>query len=189
MPPTPRAVRPIGRTSFSSKRSALPASEKSITLWAPSVRSASISTSPSSRVIADVPPFWTFENSLSGTFFTTPRAVAKKTKCSRAKSLSSVRRKASRAAFLAFAGRSCGPGSEYLPEDPEHSSCSRSCCSSSRGALLPSQACPTRSVLSARSAHRSIRAACRLIQNTSLYISFKRYMIKKNGRRYLNEIT
>ena len=23
----------------------------------------------------------------------------------------------------------------------------------------------------------------------SLYISFKRYMIKKNGRRYLNEIT
>ena len=37
MPITPRAVRPIGRTSFSSKRTALPASENSMTSNAPSV--------------------------------------------------------------------------------------------------------------------------------------------------------
>ncbi|CPM60732.1 Uncharacterised protein [Bordetella pertussis] len=42
MPRTPRALRPIGRTSFSSKRTALPASENNITSCLPSVRSAPI---------------------------------------------------------------------------------------------------------------------------------------------------
>ena len=42
MPRTPRAVRPIGRTSFSSKRTALPASENSITSCLPSVTAAPI---------------------------------------------------------------------------------------------------------------------------------------------------
>ena len=37
MPRTPRATRPIGRTSSSSKRTALPASENSMTSCLPSV--------------------------------------------------------------------------------------------------------------------------------------------------------
>src|SRR5512147_1036879 len=42
MPRTPRAVRPMGRTSFSSKRTALPASENSMTSCCPSVMAAPI---------------------------------------------------------------------------------------------------------------------------------------------------
>jgi hypothetical protein len=42
MPRTPRALRPIGRTSFSSKRTALPPSENSITSCLPSVSAAPI---------------------------------------------------------------------------------------------------------------------------------------------------
>jgi hypothetical protein len=40
MPRTPRAWRPRGRTSFSSKRTALPPSENSITSCWPSVSAA-----------------------------------------------------------------------------------------------------------------------------------------------------
>ncbi|CKT22003.1 Uncharacterised protein [Mycobacterium tuberculosis] len=42
MPRTPRALRPSGRTSSSSKRTALPPSLKSITSCLPSVRAAPI---------------------------------------------------------------------------------------------------------------------------------------------------
>ncbi|OIQ80071.1 hypothetical protein GALL_381880 [mine drainage metagenome] len=47
MPRTPRAPRPIGRTSSSSKRTALPPSLNSITSCLPSVSAAPISTSRS----------------------------------------------------------------------------------------------------------------------------------------------
>ncbi|MCY1181087.1 hypothetical protein D9M73_215720 [compost metagenome] len=48
MPRTPRAVRPMARTSDSLKRVTLPASENSMTSRSPSVMAAEISTSPSS---------------------------------------------------------------------------------------------------------------------------------------------
>src|SRR5206468_2328572 len=75
MPRTPRAVRPIGRTSFSSKRTALPESENSITSCSPSVSAAPIRKSPSSRSTAIMPALRGLLKSLSGVFLTVPRLV------------------------------------------------------------------------------------------------------------------
>ena len=80
MPRTPRAARPIGRTSFSSKRTALAASENSMTSCAPSVTAAPIKKSPSSKSTAMMPAFRGLEKSVSGVFLTVPSAVAMKTK-------------------------------------------------------------------------------------------------------------
>ncbi len=82
MPRTPRAWRPIGRTSFSSNRTALPASENSITSWRPSVIAAPIRKSPGSRSTAIRPALRGLANSGSGVFFTVPLVVAMNTKCS-----------------------------------------------------------------------------------------------------------
>jgi len=80
MPRTPRALRPIGRTSPSSKRTALPASENSMTSQLPSVMATPIRKSPSSSAAAMMPALRGLEKSVSGVFFTVPRAVAMKTK-------------------------------------------------------------------------------------------------------------
>jgi len=82
MPRTPRAPRPIGRTSFSSKRTALPSLEKSITSCLPSVSATPTRQSPSSRSTAMIPDGRGRENSASEVFFTTPSCVAKNTYCS-----------------------------------------------------------------------------------------------------------
>ena len=79
MPRTPRAPRPIGRTSFSSKRTALPSSEKSITSWRPSVSATPMRWSPSSRSTAMIPEARGREKSESAVFLTTPCCVAKNT--------------------------------------------------------------------------------------------------------------
>ncbi len=79
MPRTPRAVRPIGRTSFSSKRTALPESENSITSCSPSVSAAPIRKSPSSRSTAMMPALRGLLKSFSGVFLTVPRLVAMNT--------------------------------------------------------------------------------------------------------------
>jgi hypothetical protein len=55
MPRTPVAVRPIGRTSSSAKRTALPLLANSITSRLPSVMSTLTRASPSSRLIAILP--------------------------------------------------------------------------------------------------------------------------------------
>ncbi len=72
MPRTPCALRPIGRTSFSSKRTALPPELNSITSCAPSVSATPISASPSVRSTAMMPDGRGRENSESGVFFTVP---------------------------------------------------------------------------------------------------------------------
>ena len=79
MPRTPRALRPIGRTSSSSKRTALPPSENSITSCLPSVSAAPIRKSPASRSTAMMPALRGLLNSSSAVFFTVPSAVAMKT--------------------------------------------------------------------------------------------------------------
>ena len=79
IPRTPRPSRPMGRTSFSSKRTALPESEKSITSCAPSVMAAPIKKSPSSKPTAIMPRFMGRENASSGVFLTVPMLVAIKT--------------------------------------------------------------------------------------------------------------
>ena len=81
MPRTPRAVLPIGRTSSSSKRTALPASENSITSCLPSVMATPMRWSPSSSSAAMMPFSRGLENADSGVFFTVPIAVAMNTKC------------------------------------------------------------------------------------------------------------
>src|SRR5882672_129098 len=81
MPRTPCACRPIGRTSSSSKRTALPASEKSITSCLPSVIAAPMRWSPSSSSTAMIPFSRGLENCESGVFFTVPSEVARNTKC------------------------------------------------------------------------------------------------------------
>jgi hypothetical protein len=83
MPRTPRAPRPIGRTSFSSKRTALPSSENIITSCLPSVIATPTRQSPSSRSTAMIPEGRGREKSASEVFFTTPSCVAKKMKRSR----------------------------------------------------------------------------------------------------------
>ena len=78
IPRTPWALRPIGRTSFSSKRTAFPPELNSITSCLPSVSATPISTSPSSRSTAMIPEGRGREYSESDVFFTTPSWVAKK---------------------------------------------------------------------------------------------------------------
>jgi len=79
MPRTPRAVRPMGRTSASRKRMAFPASLKSMTSRVPSVMAASTSSSPSRSSQAMMPLDRGREKSASGVFLTVPRAVAMRT--------------------------------------------------------------------------------------------------------------
>ena len=78
MPRTPRVTRPIGRTSSSSKRTALPASENSMTSCLPSVMATPIRKSPSSSSTAMMPLPRGLANADSGVFFTVPCAVAMK---------------------------------------------------------------------------------------------------------------
>jgi hypothetical protein len=81
MPRTPRASRPIGRTSSSAKRTALPASENSITSYSPSVMATPIRWSPSSRSTAMMPALRGLAKADSGVFLTVPPIVAMNTKC------------------------------------------------------------------------------------------------------------
>ena len=83
MPRTPRVARPMGRTSDSAKRSALPDAAISITSRLPSVSIAATRWSPGpapfasgSRLIAITPRRRALLNSPVRTFFTTPRSVA-----------------------------------------------------------------------------------------------------------------
>ena len=79
IPRTPRAVRPIGRTSFSSKRTALPASENSITSCWPSVIAAPTKKSFSFKSTAMMPALRGLEKSDKRVFFTVPKLVAMNT--------------------------------------------------------------------------------------------------------------
>ena len=79
MPRTPCAPRPIGRTSFSSKRTALPPELNSMMSCLPSVSATPISRSPSSRSTAMIPEGRGLEKSERGVFFTVPFAVAMNT--------------------------------------------------------------------------------------------------------------
>ncbi len=79
MPRTPAAVRPIGRTSSSGKRMIMPSLVESSTSRWPSVRRAAITSSPSSSVMAWMPPARGCENAESSVFFTLPCLVAKST--------------------------------------------------------------------------------------------------------------
>jgi hypothetical protein len=78
-------LRPIGRTSSSSKRTALPPSLNSITSCLPSVSAAPINWSPSSRSTAMMPALRGLLNSSSAVFLTVPSAVAMKMKWSAGK--------------------------------------------------------------------------------------------------------
>ncbi len=102
MPRTPRAGRPIDRTSSSSKRIAMPLCVARNTIWLPSVIVASTSSSSLSMPIAIIPRDITFEKSFSGVFFTVPCRVTKKMYLP-----SSVR---SRTVMIA---RTCSPGCRF----------------------------------------------------------------------------
>ncbi|MNN73969.1 hypothetical protein D3C81_1901280 [compost metagenome] len=78
MPRTPRALRPISRTTLSAKRITLPASENIMTSLAPSVMAAAIRVSPSFSFRAIRPLERGRANCTSGVFFTVPEAVAMK---------------------------------------------------------------------------------------------------------------
>ncbi|CRO82531.1 hypothetical protein PAERUG_E6_London_17_VIM_2_12_12_00602 [Pseudomonas aeruginosa] len=78
MPRTPRALRPMMRTTLSAKRITLPALENSMTSLAPSVIAAAIRVSPSSSFSAIRPLLRGRLNCTSGVFFTVPKAVAMK---------------------------------------------------------------------------------------------------------------
>ena len=78
MPRTPRALRPMMRTTLSAKRITLPALENSMTSLAPSVIAAAIRVSPSSSLSAIRPLLRGRLNCTSGVFFTVPKAVAMK---------------------------------------------------------------------------------------------------------------
>ncbi len=79
MPRTPAAVRPIGRTSFSSKRIALPPLEHRMICRWPSVMSTPTSRSPASSSMAMMPAWRGRENASSEVFLTVPCAVAMNT--------------------------------------------------------------------------------------------------------------
>src|SRR5262249_35517049 len=79
IPRTPVAPRPMARTSSSAKRTALPASENSITSCLPSVNATPIRWSPSSRFTAMMPFAIGRENADSAVFLTVPIAVAMNT--------------------------------------------------------------------------------------------------------------
>jgi len=79
MPRTPAAVRPIGRTSSSRKRIALPPDVQSMTSRVPSVIATPTSLSPGSRPTAMMPADRGRENAESGVFLTVPVAVAMNT--------------------------------------------------------------------------------------------------------------
>src|SRR5262245_8578059 len=78
MPLTPAAARPIGRTSSSLKRMARPCRVPRRTSRWPSVRRTAMTSSPSSRVIARIPPRCGREYAASSVFFTRPWRDAKK---------------------------------------------------------------------------------------------------------------
>ncbi len=69
----------MGRTSFSSKRTALPPSLNSITSCLPSVSAAPIRKSPGSRSTAMMPALRGLLNSSSVVFLTVPMEVAMNT--------------------------------------------------------------------------------------------------------------
>ena len=75
MPRTPIAVRPIGRTSVSSKRTDLPLRVAISTWLRPVVRAAAISSSSGSRLMAMIPPRRGLENAERSVFFTMPWRV------------------------------------------------------------------------------------------------------------------
>ena len=79
MPRTPAAVRPIGRTSFSSKRIALPPLEHRMICSVPSVMSTPTRRSPASSSMAMMPAWRGRENASSEVFLTVPCAVAMNT--------------------------------------------------------------------------------------------------------------
>ncbi len=74
MPRTPEALRPIGRTSSSAKRMALPSVVHSMTSRKPSVSDTPTSLSPSSRSTAMMPAVRGRENAASDVFLTVPFA-------------------------------------------------------------------------------------------------------------------
>ena len=78
MPRTPAAVRPIGRTSDSWKRMALPELAHSMMSHSPSVMATSTSRSPSWSSIARMPAVRGRENESSEVFLTVPSLVAMK---------------------------------------------------------------------------------------------------------------
>ena len=78
-PRTPAASRPIGRTSSSRKRIALPAVVNSSMSLVPSVIATPTSLSPGSSATAMMPLARGRENSASEVFLTVPRLVAMKT--------------------------------------------------------------------------------------------------------------
>ncbi len=76
---TPRATRPMERTSLSANRMHLPELENSMMSCLPSVRLTLTSSSSSGRSIAQMPLARGREYSDSGVFLTIPWRVAKKT--------------------------------------------------------------------------------------------------------------
>ena len=79
IPRTPVAVRPIGRTQSSAKRTTLPSAENNITSFVLSVKSTPINSSPSFKLTAMIPALRGRLKSCRGVFFTVPLAVAIKT--------------------------------------------------------------------------------------------------------------
>ena len=79
IPRTPVAVRPIGRTHSSAKRTTLPSAENSMASLLPSVKSTPISSSPSFKLTAIIPALRGRLKSCNGVFLTVPLAVAIKT--------------------------------------------------------------------------------------------------------------
>ncbi len=75
MPRTPRAVRPMGRTSDSSKRMASPSCVAMKMRFVPSVSITSSSSSPSSTLTALMPFERMLRNSDSSVFLMTPLRV------------------------------------------------------------------------------------------------------------------
>ena len=75
MPRTPYAVRPIGRTSVSAKRIAMPSRVPMKISPVPSVSCTAITASPSSTPIAMMPPARGLLNAVSAVFLMTPFRV------------------------------------------------------------------------------------------------------------------
>ena len=81
MPRTPRAVRPMERTSDCGKRMAIPARVPMKISPCPSVSSAPTTASSGSTPMAMMPPDRTCRKALRSTRLTTPRRVPMATKC------------------------------------------------------------------------------------------------------------